>query len=184
MKALRNVRWYVRRPDAGVERGTNVVESAVMVSLLFLVLLGILEAAMLMTNRSNVKSSVNLAVRSGSVAANDPDADYVILRDLGKLLGDQVPSVRYVIVFQANSVLAGQVPASCVASANTGGSGVAGLCNVYWPSVLRNPVQSQFGFDPITNATATADQSWPAVSRLHLSRWQPAEARLSTLRRV
>ena len=154
---------FLRRTRS--ESGANVVESAVIVSVLFMFLLGILEGSLLMTNRSNIKSSVNLALRAGSVAANDPDADFQILTDLNKLLSDQVGTVRYAIVYNANSSTNGAPPASCVTAANSGGNGVAGLCNVYTNATVRSPVAANFGYDATSNPTATADLRWPARGR-------------------
>ena len=154
-----------RRQGGPDERGNTIVESAVIVSLLFVVLVGIFEGSLAMAQNSNVRSSVNLATRTGSIMADDPDADLQILTELKRLLDDKTSTVRYVIVFKANAVTDSRPPASCLSSAESGGTGVSGLCNVYSLATLKNPAAASFGYDALTNPTATADQNWPASDR-------------------
>jgi hypothetical protein len=154
-----------RASECDSERAAAVVESAIMLSLLLILLLGIMEASLLMMNRSNVKSSVHLASRAGSIAANDPDADYAVLRELRKSLSDQVGTVEYVIVFNANGISDGQPPMPCLASAQSGSAGIGGLCNVYSQAQVANPDPNSFGYDALLNPTALADKNWPARRR-------------------
>jgi hypothetical protein len=68
------------------------------------------------------------------------------------------------VVYKASSLLDRQPPSNCLASAESGGTGVAD-CNVYQRAVALSPSRSQFGYDATTNPSATADQNWPASSR-------------------
>ena len=148
------------------ERGATAVESAIVLALLLLVFIAIIEFSVLMTSRANMKAAVNAAARTGSVASNAPDSDYLILQEISAKLSGNVESVDYVIVFNANSAVNSQPPPECVVAAN---SGIAGLatqkCNIYNKAVLAGPNVASFGYDLATNPTATADKFWPAKSR-------------------
>jgi TadE-like protein len=146
------------------------VESAIVLSLLLLVLIGIIEFSLLMTSRANMKSAVNAAVRAGSIASNSPDSDYLILKEITSHLSGGVELVDYVIVFDATTAVDSQPPPACVAAAKGGGTGVSVTasgtqCNIYAKSVLAAPVEASFGYDAVTNPTATSDKFWPAKRR-------------------
>ncbi len=148
------------------ERGATAVESAIVLSLLLLVFVAIIEFSVLMTSRANMKAAVNAAVRAGSVASNAADSDYLILQEINAKLSGNVESVDYVIVFNANSSIDSEPPAACVSAAKIGVAGLAiQKCNIYSKAVLRAPNVASFGYDAVTNPTATSDKYWPAVSR-------------------
>jgi Flp pilus assembly pilin Flp len=148
------------------ERGATAVESAIVLALLLLVFIGIIEFSVLMTSRANMKAAVNAAVRAGSVASSAPDADYLILQEIHAKLSGNVESLDYVIVFNANGAGDSQPPVECVAAANSGGLGlVAQKCNIYSKTVLGALNLGSFGYDAITNPTATSDKFWPAKTR-------------------
>jgi Flp pilus assembly protein TadG len=155
-----------KRAFGGPERGATAVESAIVLSLLLLLFIGIIEFSVLMTSRANMKSAVNAAVRVGSIASNSADTDYLILKEINAKLASRVESVDYVIVFNANAAIDSQPPPACVLAAKSGGAGVlANQCNIYNKSVLATPNAASFGYDAITNPTATSDQFWPAKAR-------------------
>jgi Flp pilus assembly protein TadG len=142
------------------------VESAIVLALLLLVFIAILEFAVLMTSRANIKAAVNAAVRAGSVGSNAADSDFLILQEIRAKLSDNVESIDYVIVFKANATVDSQPPPECVTAAKNGIAGlVAQQCNIYSKAVLRAPNVANFGYDATTNPTATADQFWPAKAR-------------------
>jgi Flp pilus assembly pilin Flp len=148
------------------ERGATAVESAIVLALLLLVFIAIIEFSVLMTSRANMKAAVNAAVRAGSVASNAADSDYLILQEINAKLSGNVESVEYVIVFNANSAVDSQPPPECVTAAKAGASGLAvQKCNIYNKAVLGTPNLGSFGYDAITNPTATSDKFWPAKSR-------------------
>jgi TadE-like protein len=160
------------RPKA--ELGTTAVESAIVLALLLLVLIGIIEFSVLMTSRANMKSAVNAAVRAGSIASNAPESDFLILEEINSHLSGSVEMVDYVIVFNAASAIDSQPPPACVTAAKGGGTGVsfaafgttpATQCNIYNRSKLAAPIKASFGYDSTTNIAATSDKFWPARLR-------------------
>ena len=96
--------------------------------------------------------------------ANDPDADYQVLRQLVSTLPSGASGLHYAIVYRASSLLDKAPPAACIADAESGGPGVAG-CNVYLRSVVLAPNPATFGYDAVIAPAATADQGWPALTR-------------------
>jgi hypothetical protein len=73
--------------------------------------------------------------------------------------------LRYVIVFKATNLLQRTPNASCIANAESGGTGVSPDCNVYQRSTVLAPVATNFGYHSVTAPLATADQHWPARQR-------------------
>jgi hypothetical protein len=117
-----------------------------------------------MMHRSAIGEAAAAAARTGTVAVNDADADYVVLKRLVAALPTDRSSLRYAIVYKAATLLDKAPPANCLASAEAGGSGVAN-CNVYQRAVVIAPDPARFGYDPTVAPAATADQNWPARIR-------------------
>ena len=147
------------------EVGASTVEAAMVLPLLLLAFIGIIEFSLLMTSRANMKAAVTAAVRVGSVASKSADSDFVILKEIGRSLSSKIEQVDYVIVFNANAAVNSQPSTQCIQSAKTGGAGVGTQCNIYYRAALANPIESTFGYDALTNATATSDKFWPAKTR-------------------
>ncbi len=148
------------------EDGASTVEAAMVLPLLLLAFIGILEFSLLMTSRANMKSAVNAAARAGSVASNSTDSDFVILKEIGRNLSNKVELVDYVIVFNANAAVNSQPSSTCLQAAKTGGTGFLNECNIYYRNTLAAPVAATFGYDALTNPSATSDKFWPAKKRL------------------
>jgi Flp pilus assembly protein TadG len=148
------------------ELGATAVESAVVLSLLLLIFIGIIEFSILMTSRANMKSAVNAAVRVGSITSNSADSDFLILKEINAKLASRVESVDYVIVFDASAAIDSQPPPACVSAAKSGSAGLAlQKCNIYQKTAVTSPSVSTFGYDAATNPTATSDKFWPAKTR-------------------
>ena len=157
-------RSWVRRTRRR-EDGATIVEAALIAPVFFLLLFGIVECGAFMFNRTAVGDAVAQAARAGSISGNDSDADYRLIQAAKATLPTGAFSVRYLIVFKAANGLDRMPSAECITSAEAGGTGVTGKCNVYQRSVLVNPNAADFGFDAATAPTKTADQNWPALQR-------------------
>lgn len=124
------------------DAGASLVETAIAVPILLVLVLGFIELSGTLRAYAAAESAVRAAGRTGSVAANDPFADRVILE---RLRSDSRPlgadTIDYVVVWHAGGP-GERVPAACrPASAevpNTtslgvddGGVDAVGACNVY-----------------------------------------------------
>ncbi len=147
------------------ETGATAVESAIVLSFLFLVFIAIIEFSVLMTSRANMKSAVNAAVRAGSIASNSADTDFLILKEIKANLSGRVELVDYVIVFNANAAVDYKPTPACLLAAKGGSAGVLNSCNIYSKTVLAAPNAATFGYDLITDPTKTSDKFWPAKKR-------------------
>lgn len=147
------------------EDGATIVEAALITPLFFLLLFGIVECGAFMFNRTAVGDAVAQAARAGSISGNDRDADYRLISTAKATLPSGALALRYLVVFKAVNGLDRRPAPECIASAEAGGTGVAGKCNVYQRSVLLNPIAANFGYDASTAPTRTADQNWPALQR-------------------
>lgn len=153
----RRVRW------ARSEFGAVLTEGAIILPLFLAIIVGVIEVGIMMQHRSEVRESVSAAARKASLSANDANADYLIVQALRSRLGPRLPEVRYAIVFKAPDG-ASQARQDCVDSAESGGTGVPGVCNVYSNAVLSAPDPTKFGYTT-AEPTRTADQNWPARDR-------------------
>ncbi len=134
------------------ERGSVLVEAAVITPLVMTLLLGLVEFGLLAKDHLTVSNGSRAGARVGSAAGTDSLADFQVLQAVQGATGS-LANVDTVVVYKA-STPSGAVPASCLA-----GSGVAGLCNVYDASDLGI---SQASFQ---SGSYTKDDSWPAASR-------------------
>jgi Flp pilus assembly protein TadG len=145
------------------ELGASAVEGAIILPLFLALIVGVMEVGVLMQHRAEVRQAVASSTREASLSGNNRSADYNILRQLKRSLKSQATSVRYVVIFKAADG-ASTAPAACVQAANSGGTGVDDLCNVYTAAQLSNPDPTLFGYS-IDEPTRTADIRWPAGNR-------------------
>lgn len=146
------------------QNGATVVEVALVFPLLIGIVLTIMEVSSMAAARSTVSAATSAASRIGAIAANDPDADLEVLRSLRSALGDHAKQTRYVIVFNALGFSNNNPSEACHTEAESGGTGIAGECNVYQGSALLNPIEENFGYSGV-GSLALADRSWPALTR-------------------
>ncbi len=121
------------------ERGTTILEAAIITPLFFLLLFGIVEVGGAYKDKLAIGNAVTAGARTGSAAADDALADYQILRAVEKALSAAPKSsIEYIVVFNAGSV-DGVPDPQCKT-----GSAVPGKCNVYTVADFDEP-QSKFG---------------------------------------
>ncbi len=89
------------------DRGAALVEFAMVATLLFALLFGILEFGLMFRDRLTVANATQSAARVGASMGSSPDADITILRSLEQSLSTLPNSglgiVRYVDIFEARS---------------------------------------------------------------------------------
>jgi len=106
------------------QRGTVLVEAALILPLLIMLAMGTIEYGMAWRDRLSVQSSVRSSVRTGASLGNDAQADYNILQNLKSGMGSRFSNTTRIVVYNA-SAADGSVPSGCLSGS------VAGVCNVY-----------------------------------------------------
>jgi len=125
-----------RQPED--ERGAVIVEMAIIAVILMLLLFGIVEGGLAFRAKLGLSNSADEAARRGSVAANDPFADWQILQQVLEHSSDGGSSIERVVIFKADAT--GNGPAEqCIDASSS-----ASECNSYGASDLLRP-RSDFG---------------------------------------
>ncbi len=142
------------------ERGAAAVEAAIVTPFFLLLIFGIVEASTAILNWNAVHGASREAARIASVGGANEVSDFLVLQEVKSRLRASVADLRYVIVFKAADVRQ-DPPAACTASAESGGTGVSNVCNVYRSADFARPEED------FSNGTSTqADQNWPAIDRV------------------
>jgi Flp pilus assembly protein TadG len=138
------------------DRGTVVLESAMVFPLLMLIVLGALEFGLGWRDKLTVETSVRSGARAGANLGNIPLADYNILANLNAALGSiPAANVSKIVIYRADTV-DGAVPTACLtASQNT----VLVKCNLYTSTALSAPASS-FGC-----GGGSLDATWCPIGR-------------------
>lgn len=162
-----------RTRQPGSERGTALIEAAVLGTVLFAVLLGILEIGYIYRDYQTVSDAVSDGSRVGALMGPNPaedgsTPDFQIVRALRDATGSMPPEwVQRIVVFKGAkpSSVAGlspeaQVPAQCKA-----GTAIPGQCNVYnSPYEAFAAVETgDAGYFACPGSTVSC--SWPGSSR-------------------
>jgi Flp pilus assembly protein TadG len=112
------------------ERGTALVEFALVAPILFVILFGIIEFGFVFKDSLTLTNMTRSGVRTGAAAGNsitDPDADYEILSAINGASGALSANIIRVIIFDAN--ISATPDAACLGGVSqTGGTTP---CNVY-----------------------------------------------------
>ena len=119
------------------ERGTAIVEFALVAPILFLILFGIIEFGFVFKDSLTLTNMTRSGVRTGAAVGNatSPDADFQILQAIAGASGALSANINYVIIFKASSN-SGTVPATCLTAAATptipdGVDTASAQCNIY-----------------------------------------------------
>jgi hypothetical protein len=140
------------------ERGSVVVESAIVTPVVLLLVFGMIEAASALSAYSSTAHAVRAAGRVASVAAADPMSDQrVLVRLAREIVGIGDDDVEFVVIWHATGPGDG-VPEACLPDSydtpnhesvgvSDGGFDAIGACNVY----LR-PDRAGGAFDMATGA--------------------------------
>lgn len=123
---MRRERGTARARGAmGRERGTVLVEAALILPVLIMLAMGTIEFGMAWRDRLGVQNAVRSAARTGASLANDPQADYNMLQMLKAGLGTKFTNTTRIVIYNATAAN-GAVPSTCLT-----GSSQSGVCNVY-----------------------------------------------------
>lgn len=137
------MRWPGRsRPAAAAhdERGATLVEFAVVAPLFFALIFAVIEFGLAFNSYLGVANTSRTSARVASAMANEPEADYAVLRSVVKSSSSMVRGeIQRIVVFRA-ATPDSPVPADC----RTATVGVFGSCNVYLPPNFADP-ESAYG---------------------------------------
>jgi len=162
------------------ERGAVLVEAAFVLPVIIMLTFGMLEMGLFFKDSLTLSEATKDAAHTGAQWAQDPAADFYILKDLQQAALALNGNIVEVIVYDAAApdplnASATNVPANCVASAtgvdvpytDSGGvlhaTGGIGSCNVYITANgdLAHPLTDFTGTPAFSNS-----QHWPGGSRL------------------
>lgn len=153
----------MRPMRARSDRGTTLIEFAVIALLLFTMIFGIFEFGMVFRSRTTTDDAASDGARAGSIqgpnqTASGETADYSIIKAIRENTSAINPEdITRIVVFKGSSSGAGapssQVPAGCKA-----GTPQANRCNVYDPNTAFERVQAGDAsyFDCAGNAASPA----------------------------
>lgn len=141
------------------ERGTALVEAALVTPLFFLVIFGVFEFGLVFRQYLTVVNTTRNTARAATVAGNNLDADYRILQEFARSSkAIKQSEVQFVVVFKAPTV-----DASPETTASLSGclvASVPGKCNRYTVADLARP-SSDF-----TGLSGAPDAAWPPSTRV------------------
>ena len=133
-----------------------------------LVVFAILEFGLAFRTELTVSNASQRGSRAASVGGRASTADFQIIEAVSDGLGDGgMSTIQRVIVYKAASP-DDPVPAGCLAINNPVGSqGVGGICNVYGPDALTDPLLKLDGTDSDSwqCATGARDEAWCPTTR-------------------
>ena len=136
------------------EDGAAIVEFALVVVVLFTIIFGLIEGGLMVRARNAVESAADDAARRGSIAGNDPLADWMILQQIRTRGVITAATINFVVIYRADD--GSQPPTEGCRL----GTAEADECNVY----------SRADFDLSSTAfgclTAALDDNWCPADRL------------------
>lgn len=148
----------LRRPRP--ERGSAIVEFALVSVLLIVFAFGIIEFGLAWQDRLTVQTAARAGVRVGSSLTTNSLADYNILAAVASSLHDVgAANVEYVVIYKSTTS-DGKPPALC---SGTIPISVAATCNVYTGAQLAALNSSQFGC-----GIGDLDILWCPTTRINL----------------
>jgi Flp pilus assembly protein TadG len=131
-----NVRGPAARRCAD-DRGTVLVESALIFPLLFTMLLGVLEYALVFRSYLTLGNGQRATGRMAAIEGNDSDADWQILQAAKReMAAISNTTITRIVIFNATPTSAGAGPLAVPAACQTGARGpnATAKCNVYIPA--------------------------------------------------
>ena len=140
-------------PHRRRDRGTVLVEAALIMPVLIMLAMGTIEFGMAWRDRLSVQNATRAGARAGATLSTDAQSDYNILQSVKSGLGTKFTSASMIIVYKA-SAADGSVPSACLASGSQ-----SGACNVYTTADL-SAASGSFGC-----GAGAKDTSWCPTSR-------------------
>ncbi|MFN8050621.1 MAG: TadE/TadG family type IV pilus assembly protein [Acidimicrobiales bacterium] len=156
------IRRRCRRPGAGTsrvrsERGSVVVESALVLPIFLLLVFGTMEFGLAFRSYLTLSNSTRDAARFASTLGKDADADFQIINEaVNDLGGMHAGNVTKIIIFKATGP-SSTTASGALAACRTGS--VANLCNTYTGANITTD-STKFG----CNYTSP-DRYWCPTSR-------------------
>jgi hypothetical protein len=132
------------------DRGAALVEGAIITPLLLLLVFGVIEFGFLFKDSLTIANAARSGARVGSSSANDPLADYNVLKAIEP--AQNLAHINAIVVFKAAGPN-GTLPPGC----DLGGQG--GICN-YYPASDLSVDQATFLSPGFTDSL-----SWPSSAR-------------------
>lgn len=146
------------RSRAGSERGTALIEAAIITPVFLALLLAAIEAGMAFYERLSVANMALAGARTASGQGNEALADHYVLQSVLSHSGGMSTSrVNSIVVYRATAP-SDEVPNAC----KTGS--VAGTCNRYVAADLAKDA-TQFGCAGPPGPTTKIDSSWCPTAR-------------------
>lgn len=147
--------------NASPQRGSTLVEAALVAPVFFMLIFGILEFGFLFKDRLTTDNAARVGARSASVAGAADEADFIILQSVAHGLNTMDPSqINRVIIYKADNP-DDPVPPLCLTSGSQ--SGPVDYCNSYQPAAFAQEFYASDGTenDYFGCVTATsADRFW------------------------
>jgi Flp pilus assembly protein TadG len=146
-----------RRSRPGSQRGTTLVEAAIVTVPFFFIIFAIIELGLQVGTVHAVTGSVKAGSRTASAAAADAMADFTILDSIKPELGG-LPrggqQITRIVIYRSSAQ--GAAPTTQCST----GSATPGVCNVYTRADLNRPA-TDFG----CKVVGTLDSNWCPTSR-------------------
>ena len=153
--------WFGRlRQRAREQKGIAILEAAFITPVFFMLVLGVIELGLCLSDYLALSSAVRGGARVASASGNDVYADWGILNAVEKEgEGLDPDQIQLIVIYKPTTF--GELPsATCQA-----GTGVAGVCNVYTYSDFSRP-KTDFGCQTNLNL----DRFWcPTTRKITLS---------------
>jgi Flp pilus assembly protein TadG len=134
-----------RRTRRGNQRGTTLVEAAIVTLPFFMFIFAVVEVGLQLASSHSVTGAVQAGSRTASAAVSDLEADYTILQSIKKELSGLprgYSQIVRIVVYRTTSTA--QPPsATCKAGTPVGPPAVS-VCNVYTAADLARPI-TNFG---------------------------------------
>lgn len=143
------------------ERGSTLVEFAMVLPLLALMAFGILEFGLALQDRMTVQAATRTGIRVGSAAGGSVDADNSLLLSLGSAVGDVgIGNVDWVLVYKS-AAADGAVPAACKNPPRAATS----TCNLYTGAQLSQVLAGTAPSSWFGCGLTALDRYWCPTSR-------------------
>lgn len=178
------------------DRGAVLVESAIVLPVLFALIFGVLETGILVRTYSATSNAARSGGREASVAGNDSLADQLILRRIqAESAGLPKAEIEYIVVWRSTgpgtAAGAGSPPLACIPairpapnSTSEGvrvGAGAEGSCNIYFRPgdpgggfAMADPSTTDGAAQPPAYYFGCTDGTGTDVNRVDC-RWRPKE---------
>jgi hypothetical protein len=156
------------RPNAhDRQRGSALVEAALVIPVLLMVLAGIVDYGTYLAKANDAAAATRAVALVGARAGADVHADWDMLRSVGNQARIGGFTLDRVVVYRvAANQAEGRPPADCLTAAARTAGGVAGVCNVYEKVDVDAVVAETVARDTFARSDCTGwDRFWCPANR-------------------